>query len=86
MPSKVITHYTVNPCTSVKNKVVPGCTCTTYFGVEVVFGEVPGLGGPAVSVGECPQTLQSLGHHAGEPLLPRQLGDEEDVLRSIHLV
>ena len=57
-----------------------------YFGVDIVFGEVPGFGGPAVSVGESSETLQPLGHHTGKPLLPRQLGDEEDVLWSVHLV
>ena len=59
---------------------------TAYLGVQVVFGEVSGLGSPAVSVSECTETLQPLGDHTGEPLLPRQLGDEEDVLGRIHLV
>ena len=42
------------------------------LGVHIELGEVPGLCGPAVPVSECPQTLQTLGHDAGKPLLPSQ--------------
>ena len=58
----------------------------SILGVHVVLGEVPGLSGSAVSVGECPQALQTLGHDTGKPLLTRQRRDEEDILRGTHLV
>lgn len=57
-----------------------------YLGVHIVFGEVPRLGGPAVSMCKGPQALQSLGHDTGESLFPRQLRYEEHVLGSIDLI
>ena len=37
-------------------------------------------------MGESPKAFQSLGHYASKPVLPRELGDEEDVAWSIDLV
>lgn len=57
-----------------------------YLGVDVVFGEISRLGGPAISVGEGSKTFQSLGHYTSKPLLSGQLRYEEHVLGSIDLI
>lgn len=58
----------------------------TIFVVDVELAEVPGLGGAAVAVRERAQRLQALGHRGREAALARQVRDQEDVLRRVHLV
>lgn len=63
-----------------------GVSVLTILVVDVELAEVPGLGGPAVAVCERAQRLQALGHGGREAPLARQVRDQEDVLRCVHLV
>lgn len=58
----------------------------TVLVVDVELAEVAGLGGAAVAVRERAQRLQALGHGGREAPLARQVRDQEDVLRRVHLV
>ena len=48
--------------------LLPSMLATTYFGINVIFAEIPGLCSSAVAMGECPQALQPLGHNGGKPV------------------
>lgn len=58
----------------------------TILVVDVELAEVAHLSGAAVAMGERAQRLQALGHCRREAALARQVRDQEDVLRGVHLV